>query len=142
MSQPAQKLRLSALVALVVGSMIGGGIFSLPQNMAARAEVGAILIGWGITAIGMLTLAFVFQTLANRKPNLDSGVYAYAKAGFGDYMGFSSAWASGSVPGWATSAISCCCSAPWAIFFRCSARATRRWRSVALRCCCGLCIFW
>ncbi|WP_095963642.1 arginine-ornithine antiporter, partial [Pseudomonas ogarae] len=35
---------------------------------------------------------FVFQTLANRKPELDSGVYAYAKAGFGDYMGFSSAW--------------------------------------------------
>ncbi|MBC6627359.1 arginine-ornithine antiporter [Pseudomonas sp.] len=92
MTQPAQKLRLSALIALVVGSMIGGGIFSLPQNMASRAEVGAILIGWAITAIGMLTLAFVFQTLANRKPELDSGVYAYAKAGFGDYMGFSSAW--------------------------------------------------
>ncbi|MDY0831747.1 MULTISPECIES: arginine-ornithine antiporter [unclassified Pseudomonas] len=92
MSQASEKLRLNALIALVVGSMIGGGIFSLPQNMAARAEVGAVLIGWGITAVGMLTLAFVFQTLANRKPELDSGVYAYAKAGFGDYMGFSSAW--------------------------------------------------
>lgn len=72
--------------------MIGGGIFSLPQNMAASADVGAVLIGWAITAVGMLTLAFVFQTLANRKPDLDGGVYAYAKAGFGDYMGFSSAW--------------------------------------------------
>jgi arginine:ornithine antiporter/lysine permease len=72
--------------------MIGGGIFSLPQNMAASAGVGAVLIGWAITAVGMLTLAFVFQTLANRKPDLDGGVYAYAKAGFGDYMGFSSAW--------------------------------------------------
>ncbi len=92
MSEPGQKLRLGALIALVVGSMIGGGIFSLPQNMAARAEVGAVLIGWAITAVGMLALAFVFQTLANRKPELDSGVYAYAKAGFGDYMGFSSAW--------------------------------------------------
>ncbi|WP_116828736.1 arginine-ornithine antiporter [Pseudomonas syringae] len=92
MSTPPGKLRLGALVALVVGSMIGGGIFSLPQNMAASAEVGAVLIGWAITAIGMLTLAFVFQTLANRKPDLDGGVYAYAKAGFGDYMGFSSAW--------------------------------------------------
>ncbi|WHS61644.1 arginine-ornithine antiporter [Pseudomonas sp. G2-4] len=92
MSQPSEKLRLGALIALVVGSMIGGGIFSLPQNLAARAGVGAVLIGWAITAVGMLTLAFVFQTLANRKPNLDSGVYAYAKAGFGDYMGFSSAW--------------------------------------------------
>ncbi len=92
MSQSAQKLRLSALVALVVGSMIGGGIFSLPQNMAASAGAGAVLIGWGITGVGMLTLALVFQMLANRKPELDTGVYAYAKAGFGDYMGFSSAW--------------------------------------------------
>ena len=92
MSESAGKLRLGALVALVVGSMIGGGIFSLPQNMAASADVGAVLIGWVITAVGMLTLAFVFQTLANRKPDLDGGVYAYAKAGFGDYMGFSSAW--------------------------------------------------
>ncbi|MRJ22300.1 arginine-ornithine antiporter [Pseudomonas haemolytica] len=92
MSETPEKLRLGALVALVVGSMIGGGIFSLPQNMAASADVGAVLIGWVITAIGMLTLAFVFQTLANRKPDLDGGVYAYAKAGFGDYMGFSSAW--------------------------------------------------
>nr|WP_172970702.1 arginine-ornithine antiporter [Pseudomonas marincola] len=92
MSEPTQKLRLGALIALVVGSMIGGGIFSLPQNMAASAGAGAVLIGWGITAVGMLALAFVFQTLANRKPELDAGVYAYAKAGFGDYMGFSSAW--------------------------------------------------
>jgi arginine:ornithine antiporter/lysine permease len=92
MSESPGKLKLGALVALVVGSMIGGGIFSLPQNMAASADVGAVLIGWAITAVGMLTLAFVFQTLANHKPDLDGGVYAYAKAGFGDYMGFSSAW--------------------------------------------------
>ncbi|WP_295484269.1 arginine-ornithine antiporter [uncultured Pseudomonas sp.] len=92
MSDAPGKLKLGALVALVVGSMIGGGIFSLPQNMAASAGVGAVLIGWAITAVGMLSLAFVFQTLANRKPDLDGGVYAYAKAGFGNYMGFSSAW--------------------------------------------------
>lgn len=92
MSQDNRKLRLGALTALVVGSMIGGGIFSIPQNMASGAAAGAILIGWGITAVGMLTLAFVFQTLANRKPDLDNGVYAYAKAGFGNYLGFSSAW--------------------------------------------------
>ena len=92
MNDTTNKLGLGALVALVVGSMIGGGIFSLPQNIAASAGPGAVLIGWGITGIGMLTLAFVFQTLANRKPNLDGGVYVYAKAGFGDYMGFSSAW--------------------------------------------------
>lgn len=92
MTQPPQKLKLGALVALVVGSMIGGGIFSLPQNMASSAGAGAILIGWAITALGMLTLAFVFQNLANRKPELDAGVYAYARAGFGNYIGFNSAW--------------------------------------------------
>lgn len=87
-----RKLGVGSLTALVVGSMVGGGIFSLPQNIAARADVGAVLIGWGITAVGMLALAFVFQSLANRKPQLDGGVYVYAKAGLGDYMGFSSAW--------------------------------------------------
>ncbi|MWV11792.1 arginine-ornithine antiporter [Pseudomonas sp. R-28-1W-6] len=92
MSDSSNKLKLGALIALVVGSMVGGGIFSLPQNIAASAGAGATLIGWLITGVGMLTLAFVFQSLANRKPNLDGGVYAYAKAGFGDYMGFSSAW--------------------------------------------------
>ena len=86
------KLKLGSLTALVIGSMIGGGIFSLPKDMASGAEVGAILIGWAITAVGMLALAFVFQTLANRKPDLDNGVYTYAKAGFGNYLGFSSAW--------------------------------------------------
>jgi amino acid transporter len=128
MSQPTQKLQLGALIALVVGSMIGGGIFSLPQNMAARADAGAILIGWGITAIGMLTLAFVFQTLANRKPELDSGVYAYAKAGFGDYMGSRPPGVTGSAPGWATSVISYCCSAPSVTSFRSLAKATPRQR--------------
>ena len=92
MTDSSNKLKLGALVALVVGSMVGGGIFSLPQNIAASASAGATLIGWLITGVGMLTLAFVFQTLANRKPQLDGGVYVYAKAGFGDYMGFSSAW--------------------------------------------------
>ncbi len=64
MSEAPGKLRLGALVALVVGSMIGGGIFSLPQNMAASADVGAVLIGWGITEVGMLALAFVFGHLS------------------------------------------------------------------------------
>lgn len=92
MSNVVHKLKLGALVALVVGSMIGGGIFSLPQNVAKSAGPGAALIGWLITGVGMLMMAFVFQALANLKPELNNGVYAYAKAGFGNYMGFSSAW--------------------------------------------------
>lgn len=85
-------LSLFALVGLVVGSMIGGGVFSLPQNIAASAAAGPIIIGWVITGIGMISLALVYQFLANRRPELDNGVYAYARAGFGDYMGFNSAW--------------------------------------------------
>lgn len=85
------RFSLGTLVALVVGSMIGGGIFALPQTMSSTASAGAILIGWTITGLGMMTLALVFQTLAMRKPDLDAGVYAYAKATFGDFIGFSSA---------------------------------------------------
>ena len=87
----AGKLGLVPLVALVVGSMIGGGIFSLPQNMAKGASPGAVMIGWLITGIGMLALAFVYQGLSTRKPKLDAGPYAYARAGFGDFVGFNSA---------------------------------------------------
>lgn len=86
------KLRLGALAALVIGSMVGSGVFSLPQNMAAGAGPLAILIGWGITAVGMLALVFVYESLAMRKPELDAGPYAYAKAGFGPFIGFNSAW--------------------------------------------------
>jgi len=88
----AGTLKLPALTALVVGSMIGGGIFSLPQNIAHSAGAGATLIGWSISAAGMLMLAFVFQQLATRKSKLDGGVYAYARAGFGDFFGFNAAW--------------------------------------------------
>ena len=85
-------LGLGLLVALVVGSIIGSGIFGLPQNMAAGAGAGAIVIGWGITGVGMLMLALVYQTLSRRKPELDNGVYAYARALSGEYVGFNSAW--------------------------------------------------
>ena len=86
------KLRLGALTALVIGSMVGSGVFSLPQNMAAGAGPLAVIIGWAITAVGMLALVFVYQSLATRKPELDAGPYAYAKAGFGPFVGFNSAW--------------------------------------------------
>lgn len=85
-------LALPALVALVVGSMIGSGIFALPSQMAASAAPGPLMIGWSITGVGMLMLAFVFQGLAKRKPEVDGGVYGYARAGFGEYVGFTSAW--------------------------------------------------
>ncbi len=87
-----KRLPLALLTALVVGSMIGSGIFALPQNMAAGAGAGAVLIGWLVSGAGMLCLALVYRTLSARQPALDNGVYAYARASAGEYVGFNAAW--------------------------------------------------
>ncbi|NDL64611.1 amino acid permease [Acerihabitans arboris] len=90
-NSPDTKLSLWSLTALVVGSMIGAGIFSLPATFGRATGGFGAMIAWAIAGGGMLTLALVFQTLAQRKPDLDSGVFIYAKEGFGDYLGFASA---------------------------------------------------
>ena len=90
-SAQTQKFSLFALTMMVVGSMVGAGIWSLPRPFATATGVFGAIIAWLIAAGGMYTLARVFQALAERKPDLDAGVYAYAKAGFGDYLGFLSA---------------------------------------------------
>jgi arginine:ornithine antiporter/lysine permease len=87
-----RKLSLLPLVGLVAGSVLGSSAFSLPGDMSAHAAPGPIMIGWAVTGFGMLMLAFVYQGLAVRKPTLNSGPYAYARAGFGPYVGFQSAW--------------------------------------------------
>ncbi len=85
-------VRLPVLISLILGACIGSGIFALPQNVANVASPGAAMIGWAITGVGMLCIAFVFQSLAQRKPHLDSGVYSYVRAGLGDFVGFTSGW--------------------------------------------------
>jgi arginine:ornithine antiporter/lysine permease len=90
---PAEKKfsRLT-LIGMVVGSMVGAGIFSLPSRFGAATGPFGAIIAWIIAGGGMLMLAFVFQSLAERKPDLDSGIFAYAKAGFGNYLGFAAAF--------------------------------------------------
>jgi arginine:ornithine antiporter/lysine permease len=90
-SQADQGLSRNALIALVIGSMVGSGIFALPAAFGRTTGALGAMIAWAIAGTGMLMLAFVFQTLSQRKPNLDAGIYAYARAGFGDYIGFASA---------------------------------------------------
>ncbi|MBA8819523.1 basic amino acid/polyamine antiporter [Ochrobactrum sp. GPK 3] len=87
-----QKLPLLALTAMVVGSMVGAGIFNLPGRFGAATGPFGAIIAWLIAGTGMYMLARVFQLLAEKKPDIDSGVFAYAKAGFGNYMGFLSAF--------------------------------------------------
>lgn len=86
------KIGLMALTALVLSSMIGSGIFSLPQNMAEVARAEALIIGWLITGIGIIFLGLSFFFLSKLKPELDGGIYTYARAGFGELVGFLSAW--------------------------------------------------
>ena len=96
----ANKVSLPTLTTMVVGSMVGAGVFSMPARFGRATGVIGALIAWAIAGTGMLMLAYVFQNLAVRKPKLDAGVFAYAKAGFGDYIGFNSAfgyWASACV---------------------------------------------
>jgi arginine:ornithine antiporter/lysine permease len=80
------------LTAMVVGSMVGSGIFSLPRTFGNATGPFGALIAWTIAAGGMYMLARVFQALAERRPEIDAGVYGYAKAGFGDYPGFLAAF--------------------------------------------------
>ena len=91
-SKSAHKLSLFALTAMVVGSMVGAGIFNLPGRFATATGPFGAIIAWAIAGTGMYMLARVFQALAEKKPDINSGVFAYAKAGFGDYMGFLSAF--------------------------------------------------
>lgn len=92
-----QKVSVLTLGAMVVGSMVGGGVFTLPRQFGAATGVLGAVIAWVIAGTGMLMLALVFQSLAIRRPDLDNGIYVYAQAGFGNYAGFNSAfgyWAS------------------------------------------------
>jgi arginine:ornithine antiporter/lysine permease len=77
---------------MVIGSMVGAGIFNLPGRFATATGPFGALIAWAIAGTGMYMLARVFQALAEKRPDIDSGVFAYAKAGFGDYVGFLSAF--------------------------------------------------
>ena len=71
--------------------MIGSGIFSLPQNMAAVAGAEALITGWLITGIGIIFLGLSFFYISRLRPDLDGGIYPYAREGFGELTDFLSA---------------------------------------------------
>lgn len=87
-----RKLGLFAMTLLVVSAMFGGGVFNIPQNMAQSAALGAILTAWVISGLGIFFLARSFQVLADIRPEMTSGIYMYARAGFGRFAGFLIAW--------------------------------------------------
>ena len=88
----ATKLGVIGLASIVISSMVGGGVFSLPQNMAANASAAAVLLAWVITGFGMYFIANTFSVLSRVKPDLTAGIYMYAREGFGPYVGFTIGW--------------------------------------------------
>mmetsp|Transcript_10213 Transcript_10213/g.11727 ORF Transcript_10213/g.11727 Transcript_10213/m.11727 type:complete len:485 (+) Transcript_10213:114-1568(+) len=82
------KLKFLDLVLLVVGGVVGGGGFSLPQNCSAEAGPAAILFAWGMSGFGIFSLAMVFNTLSRRKPEIECGIIGYAFDGFGENTAF------------------------------------------------------
>lgn len=86
------KLGFMGLLGVVISSMMGSGVFSLPQNMSVGAGVKAVIAAWIVTGIGMLFVAETFRLLSTVKPQMTSGIYSYARAGFGKKSGFFIAW--------------------------------------------------
>ncbi len=92
-NEKTKKLGVLSLAALVVSAMVGGGIFSLPQNMAQYAGAAGVVIAWVITGIGIFFIANTFRILAEVRPDATTGIYSYARLGFGRFAGFQMAWA-------------------------------------------------
>src|SRR4029077_17712836 len=80
---------LTAAIALIMGSIIGVGIFNLPTSLSAYGPIS--LISMGLTTVGALALALLFAALSRRLP-ADGGPYAYARVAFGNGYGFANAW--------------------------------------------------
>lgn len=86
---PKKRLGLAACTALVVGNMIGSGVFLLPASLAPFGTIA--LAGWIVSTIGAIALAVLFGRLARLVPKT-GGPYAYTRAGFGEFAGFLIAW--------------------------------------------------
>src|SRR4051794_5351774 len=87
--RPEKGFGITTATALVVGSIIGVGIFNLPTSLASYGPI--TLVSMGLTTVGALALAVLFASLARRMP-ADGGPYAYARGAFGNKLGFANAW--------------------------------------------------
>lgn len=83
---------LFGLIGVVIGSVIGGGIFNISKEIAKTSSIGATLIGWIVSALGVFFIIKIYQRLLLKKPDLNNGIYEYTRIGFGPLAGFFSAW--------------------------------------------------
>jgi len=90
MNSKPQKIGLITATSLVIGNMIGAGIFLVPASLAGFGSIS--LVAWIFTAIGALVMAKIFSNMSKIFVNKSGGPYYYSKAGFGDFIGFLVAW--------------------------------------------------
>jgi APA family basic amino acid/polyamine antiporter len=89
-TQKAHSLGLTSATALVIGSIVGTGVFTMPAVMAGAGTMSIIVLG--VIAVGAMLLAVMFGQLTKRIPNSDGGLYAYSRHEFGDFAGYLVGW--------------------------------------------------
>ena len=88
--QKAHTLGLTSATGLVIGSIVGTGVFTMPAVIAGAGTMGIIVLG--VIAVGAMLLAVLFGQLTRRIPNSDGGLYAYSRHEFGDFAGYLVGW--------------------------------------------------
>jgi APA family basic amino acid/polyamine antiporter len=86
----ARTLGLPSATALVIGSIIGTGVFTMPAVMAGAGTVSLLVLG--VIGLGAVLLGVMFGQLTKRIPNSAGGLYAYSRHEFGDFAGYLTAW--------------------------------------------------
>ena len=84
--QKARALGLTSATGLVVGTVIGAGVFTMPAVLAGAGTVSLAVLA--VIAVGAMVLAVLFGQLSRRIPDSDGGLYAYARHEFGDFAGY------------------------------------------------------
>ncbi len=88
--QKARALGLTSATGLVIGTIIGTGVFTMPAVLASGGTVSLAVLA--VIAVGAMVLAVLFGQLTRRVPNSDGGLYAYARHEFGDFAGYLTGW--------------------------------------------------
>src|SRR5512147_945211 len=88
----ARRLGLTSAIMVVVGSIIGSGIFLTPQNIAAAVEIpGVMLFVWILTGLLTLAGALTNAEIACELPEA-GGQYVFFRVLFNDLTGFLYGW--------------------------------------------------
>ncbi len=80
------------LLAVVVGSIVGAGIYNSPADLGSKANPGWIIAAWAVTGLGIFAMVKIFQYLAGKRSDLEGGIYTYAYEVAGEFVGFNSAY--------------------------------------------------